>query len=486
MPDLIINPRFRDVTRPLKPEEYDLLEQNILSDGRVYSAIITWKNQIVDGHNRWLIIQKHQEIPYTTQEMDFPDEWAVIAWICYNQLGRRNLTDEERMDMLGRQSLAEKKSVGAPDGNQNNKSQSVQLGPIDNETVSRIAKQHGVGRSTVKRAEKFSKGVDAAEALQPGAKERILSGETKAPKSVIAALPNMDAEQQREVVEKLMSGEPWKKHKSETKKKEPENEQEDVVETVQDDADETAQGDVLEPEPEDVPETEPDDEAESMVGRPVGEIVKILEDDLQNDASRMQLVNRSAEFMSLPKKERLGLIAEDMEVMRDENEAELFAAQNGEATPVLAYEKLRSEFNTGKPEVTDMVRACESVGMAVDFTTWNKAAYHIQAVKTIYDIYNKLGRGMLVSVLSIIKDAWDGSTDSLTREIISGMALFCSTYSGQFQRKRLVDKLRKVDPVSITREARSITSRGAVGTARVILRTYNTNASRKTYIEGRI
>lgn len=168
------------------------------------------------------------------------------------------------------------------------------------------------------------------------------------------------------------------------------------------------------------------------------------------------------------------------------DEAELFTAQNGEATPVLAYEKLRSEFNTGKPEVTDMVRACESVGMTVDFINRNKAAYHIQAVKTIYDIYNKLGRGGLISVLLIIKDAWAGIPDSLTREIISGVALFCSTYSGQYQRKRLVDKLKRVDPVSIAREARSITSRGAVGTARVILRIYNTNASKKTYIEGRI
>lgn len=231
----------------------------------------------------------------------------------------------------------------------------------------------------------------------------------------------MDTEQQREVVEKLMSGEPWKK-KPTTRKKDPENDPDNVPET----------------EPEDVAESDPDDNVENKCGRPVVD------------------------------------------------EAELFTAQNGEATPVLANEKLKAEFNTGKPGVTEMVRACESIGMFVDFTPRNKAMYHIKAVKTVYDIHGKLGYDGLVDVLSIIKDAWAGSPDSLTREILSGVALFYSTYSGQFQRKRLVDKLKKVDPVSIVREARSITSRGAVGTARVILRTYNANASQKTYIEGRI
>ena len=102
MNELQINSKFRDVVRPLKPDEFNGLEETILRDGRVYSPIITWKGIIIDGHNRWAIIQKHPEIPYTVQEMDFPDEWAVIAWICNTQLGRRNLTDEERTYTIGK------------------------------------------------------------------------------------------------------------------------------------------------------------------------------------------------------------------------------------------------------------------------------------------------------------------------------------------------------------------------------------------------
>lgn len=216
MPELIVNPRFRDVTRPLKQEEYNALEENILRDGRVYSAIITWKNQIVDGHNRWSIIQKYPEIPYDVQEMDFADEWAVEAWICSTQLGRRNLTDEERTFMIGKQCEAEKMSQGGNRGTEHDSSGKFTASPHNEDlrrgrTTERIAKQHGIGKASVERAEKFAKGVDAAETIQPGAKEAILSGTSKVPKKVIAELPKMEPEQQKKVVRIATSGNPWDK-----------------------------------------------------------------------------------------------------------------------------------------------------------------------------------------------------------------------------------------------------------------------------------
>ena len=39
-----------------------------------------------------------------------------------------------------------------------------------------IAKEQGVGQTTVERAEEFKKGVDAAEEVSPGFKEKVLSG----------------------------------------------------------------------------------------------------------------------------------------------------------------------------------------------------------------------------------------------------------------------------------------------------------------------
>lgn len=85
------------------------------------------------------------------------------------QLGRRNLTDAQKTYLIGRQYEAQKMTKGAPQGNSNAKKQLAQNGPfVKGDTAETIAREHNIGRNTVKRAEKFAKGVDAAEKINSG------------------------------------------------------------------------------------------------------------------------------------------------------------------------------------------------------------------------------------------------------------------------------------------------------------------------------
>ena len=90
--ELRIDPEFESKIPPLSAEEFRQLEENILSDGIVINPIIVWNGVIVDGHNRFHILEKHPHIQYSIHEKQFDDRFSVIAWICKNQLGRRNLT----------------------------------------------------------------------------------------------------------------------------------------------------------------------------------------------------------------------------------------------------------------------------------------------------------------------------------------------------------------------------------------------------------
>ena len=72
--------------------------------------------KLLDGHNRYRILKKHPEIPFKTFPKEFPDKYAAIAWICRNQLGRRNLTPEQKRYLVGKQYKAEKASHGAEGG----------------------------------------------------------------------------------------------------------------------------------------------------------------------------------------------------------------------------------------------------------------------------------------------------------------------------------------------------------------------------------
>ena len=69
-------------------------------------------------------------------------------------------------------------------GNQYSKVAKVQNGPLPKaeDTAQKVARDIGVGRSTVKRAEKFTKGVDAAEKIESDTHDAIPSGKSKSKK----------------------------------------------------------------------------------------------------------------------------------------------------------------------------------------------------------------------------------------------------------------------------------------------------------------
>ena len=117
--NLIVDPEFEEKIPRLSEEEFQLLEQLILEEGRIKDTIVTWNGVIVDGQNRNRIMLKHPEIqiPFMIYEKEFPDRFAAIAWICRNQLGRRNLTPENRRYLIGKQYEAEKASHGGDHGN---------------------------------------------------------------------------------------------------------------------------------------------------------------------------------------------------------------------------------------------------------------------------------------------------------------------------------------------------------------------------------
>ena len=207
---LKIDPEFRDKIPPLTDEEFEQLRENILSDGEVYEPIVTWNNTIVDGHNRWKIICENWEFlndKFRLKEMDFADKWDAFNWMYRKQLGRRNLTDEQRTDLIGRMYTARKQSVGTNRYTSENKcAQNGHTTGKPNRTAEQIAQELGVGKETVKRAEKFANGIDALREVSEEAADKVLQGGSGASKSVIMKLPEMSQEQKSEVADGIVSG----------------------------------------------------------------------------------------------------------------------------------------------------------------------------------------------------------------------------------------------------------------------------------------
>ena len=186
---LKIDPEFQGKIPPLTFEELNQLEANILRDGRIINPIIVWRGLIVDGHNRFTIAKKHPEIPFTTHEKAFANRYEAIIWICKNQLGRRNLTQEQKKYLIGKQYEAEKCANGGDRKSPAAKSGYGKRNLIGApKTCYKVAAESGVGRTYVIEAEHYAKGLDAAEEAVPGTRQKVLSGEVKPTASEIASV----------------------------------------------------------------------------------------------------------------------------------------------------------------------------------------------------------------------------------------------------------------------------------------------------------
>lgn len=204
---LRVDPEFESKIPPLTEEEYQLLEENILQDGVVLNPLIVWNGCIVDGHNRFRIIQAHPEIKYTIFEKEFPDRYAAIAWICCNQLGRRNLTPQQKKYLIGQRYEAEKQTVAF---HGNRFALADKSSRIQNEsdykperTRERIARESSTSNSYVQRAEHYAKGVDAADEIEPGIKQELLSGSIKPTDTAVAAIAKAAPDARPALVEQL-------------------------------------------------------------------------------------------------------------------------------------------------------------------------------------------------------------------------------------------------------------------------------------------
>ena len=202
--ELKIDPEFEKVIPPLTKDEYHQLEENILDDGRIIMPIAVWGDIIVDGHNRYHIAREYGDIPFSTTQLDFANRYEVIAWICKNQLGRRNLSDEQKTYLLGKRYSAEKqiekerdeKGRFAPSGQNDHPEEKLK-------TSERIAKEIGKSEKHVRRAEQYAQALDLADSVCPGIKKDILSGFINTTNKDVIALLKADKEDLPDMIDEL-------------------------------------------------------------------------------------------------------------------------------------------------------------------------------------------------------------------------------------------------------------------------------------------
>ena len=212
--NVIIDKEFQSVMFKIRDDEYEGLKQSILTEG-CRDPLVMWNNILIDGYNRYEICQKYN-IEFSTVEtqINFQSRDEVKHWIRKNQLGKRNLTQEQRNYLIGLEYKEQKQSSIDNLKQFQPKGQNV---PSVN-TAEQLAETYKVNEKTVKRAEKFADAVDViAVNIGDDVRDEILSRELDITAKDVQILAKQKPEVQKEVVEKVRTGKSMKKAIRESK-----------------------------------------------------------------------------------------------------------------------------------------------------------------------------------------------------------------------------------------------------------------------------
>lgn len=183
---LVIDKEFKGLIPPLTNEEFNQLEQNCIKDG-ILESIKVWQDVIIDGHNRYEIANKNG-LDFTITELSFENKTDAIEWIILHQLGRRNLTEEQKAYLRGKRYENEKLKQGR------NWDKEEKTSPL--KTSEKLANEYGVSDRTIKNDADFAKGVDL---LPEERRTDVLSGKSELKKQEVQQIGKVRQQAEKQV-----------------------------------------------------------------------------------------------------------------------------------------------------------------------------------------------------------------------------------------------------------------------------------------------
>lgn len=160
------------------------------------------------------------------------------------------------------------------------------------------------------------------------------------------------------------------------------------------------------------------------------------------------------------------MIFDDLEYA---HEADIFANQQKYVKRLTPYEIFTANIEAENEAQMTIKALVESYNL---FLTPNKIAGGVCAVSTLEYIYNKFGYHILDATLRLCIATWEGDVNSLTANILKGIAKLIVAYEEELDEVLFKEKLGRCSIREITRSA-SERSNGSLGYAEAMLDIYN-------------
>lgn len=199
----ILKIKYSKLIPELTKEEYGQLEENIKKFGCLSPIIINKHDTILDGHNRYKICTDNK-IKFSVEVLELFSEDDETKFIYHHQLGRRNLTDEQRKMILGKLYNAQKQDHG---GDRKSIAQNEPLIPLISSTAKNISEEQKVSEATVKRAGKFVDDIESINKIDNKFESLLLNKNIKATANEVtqlAAEVKIDKHQAKKIIDKVI------------------------------------------------------------------------------------------------------------------------------------------------------------------------------------------------------------------------------------------------------------------------------------------
>lgn len=139
------------------------------------------------------------------------------------------------------------------------------------------------------------------------------------------------------------------------------------------------------------------------------------------------------------------------ENLTEKEESILFALQRGIEKRISVQERLNANVIGEEEDTMKFIETTEKAGLTLGIST--KGEGSIRALGKAEGIRNREGDERYVETLSLIKDTWNGSRDSLTGNMMGGVSVFLREFGKEYNRERFIRKLGAIPPNQIRLQA---------------------------------
>ena len=195
--DITILPELELFIRKQKPEELEQFKSSIKEEGIRDALVVTLldgKNVLVDGHHRFRVGKEVGIKDFPTKQIELGTLEDIKVWMLKNQLGRRNLTDAERIYIATE--LTNFLTERAKENQQSGVRLNLAKGEKAVNTNAEIAKLANVSRANVTKFNKLKK------EASPEELEKVIIGKKSIHKAHAELKKSVEADSKRSKTKK--------------------------------------------------------------------------------------------------------------------------------------------------------------------------------------------------------------------------------------------------------------------------------------------